>query len=119
MSRDYNLLLGILLLSSMLVVVINIAVDLPAWLDLRCRAGERSCPMTTAVLPTSDRLQRLDGLLRNPSALIGATMLALVLTLALLAALYGDRWIWSRHADAAPATIEAALSGQRLAGPRT
>ena len=28
MSRDYNLLLGILLLSSMLVVVINITVDL-------------------------------------------------------------------------------------------
>ncbi|WP_407309786.1 ABC transporter permease [Pseudomonas sp. nanlin1] len=36
MSRDFNLLLGILLLSSMLVVVLNIAVDLlQAWLDPR------------------------------------------------------------------------------------
>ena len=39
MSRDYNLLLGILLLSSMLVVLINIAVDLlQAWLDPRIQA---------------------------------------------------------------------------------
>ena len=39
MSRDYNLLLGILLLSSMLVVVINITVDLlQAWLDPRIQA---------------------------------------------------------------------------------
>ena len=39
MSRDYNLLLGILLLSSMLVVVINIAVDLlQACLDPRIQA---------------------------------------------------------------------------------
>ncbi|MFJ3483090.1 ABC transporter permease [Pseudomonas sp. NPDC090202] len=36
LSRDYNLLLGILLLSSMLVVVINVAMDLlQAWLDPR------------------------------------------------------------------------------------
>lgn len=36
LSRDYNLLLGILLLSSMLVVVINVSMDLlQAWLDPR------------------------------------------------------------------------------------
>lgn len=36
LSRDYNLLLGILLLSSMLVVVVNVAMDLlQAWLDPR------------------------------------------------------------------------------------
>ncbi|UFH51075.1 ABC transporter permease [Pseudomonas sp. KNUC1026] len=38
MARDYNLLLGILLLSSVLVVVANVAVDLlQAWLDPRIR----------------------------------------------------------------------------------
>lgn len=38
-SRDYNLLLGILLLSSMLVVVINVSMDLlQAWLDPRIQA---------------------------------------------------------------------------------
>jgi peptide/nickel transport system permease protein len=36
LSRDYNLLLGILLLSSMLVVLVNVAMDLlQAWLDPR------------------------------------------------------------------------------------
>jgi peptide/nickel transport system permease protein len=36
LSRDYNLLLGILLLSSMLVVLVNMAMDLlQAWLDPR------------------------------------------------------------------------------------
>ena len=39
LSRDYNLLLGILLLSSILVVVVNIAMDLlQAWLDPRVQA---------------------------------------------------------------------------------
>ncbi|MFJ3467935.1 ABC transporter permease [Pseudomonas sp. NPDC090201] len=38
LSRDYNLLLGILLLSSMLVVVVNVSMDLlQAWLDPRIR----------------------------------------------------------------------------------
>jgi peptide/nickel transport system permease protein len=36
LSRDYNLLLGILLLSSMLVVLVNVSMDLlQAWLDPR------------------------------------------------------------------------------------
>jgi len=36
LSRDYNLLLGILLLSSILVIVVNVAMDLlQAWLDPR------------------------------------------------------------------------------------
>lgn len=40
LSRDYNLLLGILLLSSMLVVVVNVAMDLlQAWLDPRIRGA--------------------------------------------------------------------------------
>ncbi len=39
LSRDYNLLLGILLLSSILVVVVNVAMDLlQAWLDPRVQA---------------------------------------------------------------------------------
>ena len=38
MSRDYNVLLGVLFLSSMLVIVANIVVDLiQAWLDPRIR----------------------------------------------------------------------------------
>jgi peptide/nickel transport system permease protein len=38
LSRDYNLLLGILLLSSMLVVLVNVSMDvLQAWLDPRIR----------------------------------------------------------------------------------
>jgi peptide/nickel transport system permease protein len=36
MRRDYNVLLGVLLLSSLLVIVVNILVDLlHAWLDPR------------------------------------------------------------------------------------
>ena len=36
LQRDFNLLLGILLLSSVLVIVANMAVDLlQAWLDPR------------------------------------------------------------------------------------
>ena len=39
LSRDYNLLLAILLLSSILVVVVNVAMDLlQAWLDPRIQA---------------------------------------------------------------------------------
>jgi len=39
LSRDYNLLLAILLLSSILVVVVNVAMDLlQAWLDPRVQA---------------------------------------------------------------------------------
>ena len=39
MTRDFNLLLGILLLSSLLVVVVNLLVDLPQlWLDPRIQA---------------------------------------------------------------------------------
>jgi peptide/nickel transport system permease protein len=40
LSRDYNLLLGILLLSSMLVVVVNVSMDLlQAWLDPRIQVN--------------------------------------------------------------------------------
>lgn len=39
MTRDFNLLLGILLLSSLLVVVVNLLVDLlQLWLDPRIQA---------------------------------------------------------------------------------
>lgn len=39
MTRDFNLLLGILLLSSLLVVVVNMLVDLlQLWLDPRIQA---------------------------------------------------------------------------------
>jgi peptide/nickel transport system permease protein len=39
MSRDYNVLLGILLMSSLLVIITNVLVDvLQAWLDPRIRS---------------------------------------------------------------------------------
>jgi peptide/nickel transport system permease protein len=39
MARDYNVLLGILLISSLLVIITNVLVDLlQTWLDPRIRS---------------------------------------------------------------------------------